>query len=197
MTSLTAVNPHRSGVSPMPRVLALLLALAVAGAAPAEDFSFKRVEVILDGGNIVLDAEINFDLNATAIEALDHGVPLTFVIHVQVRRADAWLWEADVLDRRLRKVLRYHPLSTLYELHDLDSDTRENFATRSAALRSLGELKRLQVGRLAELNPDDAYEVRLVSYLDIEALPLPMRPMAHVSPAWDLESDTWVWLLRP
>lgn len=173
----------------------LLVLLPVA--LPAEDFSFERVEVILDGGDIVLDAEIDFALNPTAIEALDHGVPLTFVIHVQVRRADAWLWEADVLDRRLRKVLRYHPLSTLYELHDLESDTRQNFATRSAALRTLGELKRLQVGRLDQLNPDDAYEVRLNSYLDIEALPLPMRPMAHISPAWDLESDTWVWLLRP
>jgi hypothetical protein len=179
------------------RGLVLGLAVVFSASLAAESFEFSRVEVILNGGEIVLDAEIDYTLNDTALEALDHGVPLTFVIHIQVRRADAWLWESDVLDRRLRKVLRYHPLSSLYELHDLDSDTRQNFATRSTALRTLGELKRLQVGRLGELSPDDAYEVRLGTYLDIEALPLPMRPMAHISPDWDLESDTWVWLLRP
>jgi hypothetical protein len=181
-----------------PRGLLLGLSLMLVAAVAAESFNFSRVEVILDGDNIVLDAEIDFALNDTALEALEHGVPLTFVIHVQVRRADAWVWESDVLDRRLRKVLSYHPLSSLYGLHDLVSDTRQNFATRSAALRTLGELKRLQVGRLDELDPaGGAYEVRLNAYLDIEALPLPMRPLAHVSPDWDLESDTWVWLLRP
>ncbi len=190
-------SADRSGVPVAMRALWLALCIGLSGSALAEEFKFSRVEVILDKEIIVVDAEIDFALNATALEALSHGVPLTFVIHVQVRRADAWVWEADVLDRRLRKVLRYHPLSSLYELHDLDSDTRQNFATRSAALRTLGELKRLQVGKLTDLNPKDAYEVRLDSYLDIEALPLPMRPMAHISPAWDLESDTWVWLLRP
>ena len=130
-------------------------------------------------------------------EALENGVPLTFETHVQMRRASAWIWESDVVEHRLRTVLRYRPLSGLYELRNLRGDERLAFATRDAALRALGKIVAMPIVRRDELDLDDEYVVRVGVRLDIEALPLPMRPMAYLKRDWSIASEPWEWRLRP
>jgi hypothetical protein len=39
--------------------------------------------------------------------------------------------------------------------------------------------------------------VRLQVSLDIEALPLPMRPMAYLRRDWSISSEPWEWQLKP
>ncbi|NCF09332.1 MAG: DUF4390 domain-containing protein, partial [Gammaproteobacteria bacterium] len=41
------------------------------------------------------------------------------------------------------------------------------------------------------------YGARLRASLDVEALPLPLRPVAYLSSAWDLTSEWHDWLLTP
>jgi hypothetical protein len=176
--------------------LGLWLCLVPLAAAAAE-FVFERVEVGLEGEFILVDADVRYDLSDAALEALAHGVPLTFELHVQLRRADAWVWDKDVVETRLRTVLRYHPLSTLYELRELSSDGQQSFATQEAALRALGSIRGFPVARLDRLEAGEEYKLQMHAFLDIDALPLPLRPKAYISPAWDLESETWEWRLQP
>ena len=124
-------------------------------------------------------------------------MPLTFETHVQMRRADAWVWESDVVEHRLRTVLRYRPLSGLYELRNLQGNERLSFATREAALRTLGRIVAMPVIERAELALDEDYLVSIDVSLDIESLPLPMRPYAYISPDWSISSEPWEWRLRP
>ena len=44
-----------------------------------------------------------------------------------------------------------------------------------------------------EMDKNAAYSVRLQASLDIEALPLPLRPLAYVSPSWHLSSEWYTW----
>ena len=180
------------------RLIALLSLLLVAGAGFAEGVVFNRVALTLSEDDIILlDAEIGFDLNDTVAEALENGVPLTFETHVQMRRSGAWVWESDVVEHRLRTVLHYRPLAGLYELRDLHGEERLAFATRDAALRTLGRIIGMPIVQRSDLDLDEEYLVRVSVNLDIEALPLPMRPLAYLKGDWDLASDTWEWRLRP
>ena len=159
---------------------------------------FRRVALTLsEDGRILLDAEIDYDLNATISEALENGVPLTFETHVQMRRAEAWIWESDVVEHRLRTVLRFRPLSGLYELRNLAGDEQLSFATRDAALGALGRIVGMPVIARDDLNLNEDYLVQLDARLDIEALPLPMRPMAYLNRDWSFASEPWEWRLRP
>jgi hypothetical protein len=124
-------------------------------------------------------------------------VPLTFETHVQLRRASAWVWESDVVEHRLRTVLRYRPLSGMYELRNLVGDERLSFATRDAALRTLGNIVAMPIIERKQLDLDEDYLVRIDVGLDIEALPLPMRPMAYIKRDWSITSEPWEWRLRP
>lgn len=176
-------------------VLALLL---LAAGVCAEGVEFRRIALTLsEEGRILLDADIGFELNSTVDEALENGVPLTFETHVQMRRVGAWLWESDVVERRLRTVLQYRPLSGMYELRDLQEGNHLAFATRDAALGTLGRIIAMPIVERGRLDLDDEYLVRIEVYLDIEALPLPMRPAAYLKGDWRIASEPWEWRLRP
>lgn len=178
-------------------IVALLLIAAPAGVL-ADGVSFNRIALTLsDDGRILLDADIGFDLNDTVTEALENGVPLTFETHVQMRRADAWVWESDVVEHRLRTVLHYRPLSGLYELRNLQGDEHLSFATRDAALRTLGRIVGMPIVARDRLDLDKEYVVRINVRLDVEALPLPMRPIAYIRRDWKIASEPWEWRLRP
>ena len=179
-------------------IIAIIVLGWLASAALADEVEFRRIALTLsDQGLILLDAEIDYQLNDTVSEALENGVPLTFETHVQMRRAKAWIWEQDAVDHRLRTVLRYRPLSGLYELRNLQGDEGLSFATRDAALGALGRIVAMPIVERASLDLDQEYLVRVEVGLDIEALPLPMRPLAYFKPEWSLSSETWEWRLRP
>ena len=179
-----------------PGLAGVLLVAAVLAWAGA--MSFDRVTLTLgEDGRIYLDAQVAYHLTPAVAEALENGVPLTFVTHVQMRAMDAWIWERDAADYRLRSQLRYRPLSGLYEVRNLESGDKQVFATREAALRYLGLIRDFAIVERDRLDLDKEYEVRLDTYLDIEALPLPLRPRAYLSPDWHLSAEPWVWQIQP
>ena len=178
--------------------IAFILLTGLTSVLLADDVVFRRIALTLsDQGLILLDAQIDYQLNDTVSEALENGVPLTFETHVQMRHAKAWIWSKDVVDHRLRTVLRYRPLSGLYELRNLQGDEGLAFATRDAALGAMGRIVAMPVIERERLDLDKEYLVRVKVALDIEALPLPMRPLAYLDRDWSVSSDSWEWRLRP
>lgn len=171
----------------------LLVCLPVGGA----DFEIVSVETRLDGDTYMLDARIDFNFSERALEALDNGVPLTLEVHVQVRPEDDWIWEASLVDQRLRYRIRYKPLSESYLVAQLPGEAGRTFVTRDAAVAALGDIRALQLLGKERLDPDQDYEVHLRVSLDIEELPLPLRPMAYLYPSWKQSSKWTKWPLKP
>lgn len=160
-------------------------------------FVVKDVRTRLVEGVYTLDADIESRFSPEALEALDNGVPLTIVLHFQVRSADAWIWEDSAADLRLRYAVRYKPLSERYEVYRLPGDRGRSFVSREAAISALGELRGLQLVAKDRLDPKGEYQLHLKAELDIEELPLPLRPIAYLRPAWKLGSSWTKWPLTP
>jgi len=181
------------------RAMLLWLTLSLAaGSAQAAGLEFSKVTITLgEDDRIYADVQIQYRLTPAVREALDNGVPLTFVTHVQMRRAGAWLWEKDEAEYRIRSVLRHRPLSGLYEVRNLGTEDHQVFATREAAQRYMGRIRDLAIIERSLLDSTQEYLVRLESYLDVEALPLPLRPQAYFSGEWELEAEPWEWQIRP
>jgi Domain of unknown function (DUF4390) len=184
-----------------PWVLALwVLGLALSLPIPlwaGDAFVIRDVKTRLEDGVYTLDADIEFNFSPEALEALDNGVPLTIVLHFQVRRADAWIWEDSAADLRLRYAVRYKPLSERYEVYRLPGDRGRSFVSREAALAALGELRGVQIAAKDRLDPQADYLLHMKAELDIEELPLPLRPMAYLRSAWKLGSAWTTWPLTP
>lgn len=175
----------------------LLAGLLVAPAAGADLFEIDSLSLRLLDGVYRFDARIDYEFSEAALEALDNGVPLYIDVQVEVRRQDAWFWERSPVNRHLRYMIRFQPLSELFQVNDLEREVQQNFATRQAAISALGELYDVELIGTDELVPEFSYQVRLRAALDIGALPLPMRPLAYLSPAWELSSDWRAWPLQP
>jgi hypothetical protein len=183
--------------APLAWSLAWLLAAILALPAEAGGFRVASAKTHLDGETYVLDARILYGFSDLALEALDNGVPLTIEVHVQVRSRDAWIWDDTLLDRRLRYAIRYKPLSERFLVSQLPGEGGRSFVTRDAAIAALGEIKGLPLVSAARLDPDTRYDVHLKAELDIEELPLPLRPMAYLRPAWKLSTGWTKWPIEP
>ncbi len=137
----------------------------------------------------VLDANVDYNFSDKVVEALQNGVPITLELHLQVRRKGAWLWEKDLLDTRLRYQIRYHALASVYQVVDLQSNAQESFVTREVAITALGDIQAMSVIGHEQMEKGEIYRVSLKTSLDIDALPLPLRPIAYISPSWNQSSE--------
>jgi hypothetical protein len=178
--------------------MALLIGLLLPAWGADKGFVVSRPkEAMMQDDTYVLDLQIDYEFSDAVLEALDNGVPLTLVVRAQVRRKGAWIWESNLADLRRIYLIRYQPLSEIYQVASLPNGERRRFVSRSAAITALGEINGLPLIARDRLAPDESYLVRVKVELDIEALPLPLRPTAYLSPSWSLSSDWSEWPLQP
>jgi len=184
-------------LSCIPRYFGCLLGLLLAADIVAADFGFRIVhaELALERSDIVLNADIDYRFSEPAIDALRNGVPLTLFLRLRLKRERAYWWDETVLNERRKFLIRYHPLAKLFQLRDESSNAPQNFASLNALLDAMGAVRRLPVLPADRLNKGEHYWATLLVGLDIESLPLPLRPVAYVTPAWYLDSPTFQWHL--
>lgn len=178
----------------------LFLALASFAASGVEHgwFAVRKAVTELREEVFYLHAQFDYELSDTVKEALRNGVPLTVVVSIRVERWRwYYLWNANVASLRQKYQLNYHPLTRQYTITNLNSSLQHRFPTLYQALDTLRELYALPLLDKNLVDPDQEYSVELKTYLDIEALPAPLRPVAYFSKAWRLQSNTYVCPLKP
>lgn len=170
----------------------LILLLAIPLTAQANAFEIRFVEVSKIGEGYSVDARIGYQLTPIIEEALDNGVPITFIQQLQIVRRtpilwDIWNWDHDIWQHTIQYELRYHDLSQQYLLYAFDNQAHRNFPTLTGALTAMGEIGAFQLPREYTANPRGLL-LRLKSGIDVSALPSPMRPGAFLSRKWNLSS---------
>lgn len=178
----------------LPRLLlTLLLLLPAALRASDHGFEVLRAEIVPAGEQYVLNADIDYRFSDPAIDALKNGVPLTLVLRVKIVRDTAYWWNRSEVNERLVFRVRYHSLAKLFQLVQEESGALHNFASLHALLEFMGAVRELPVAPLDRLPKGQRYRARIAVDLDIESLPLPLRPVAYVTPAWYLGSPWYRW----
>lgn len=191
-------NPLMFGSSGLAFVSLWLFCLLwlLPGAALADDgFVVQEVLPLIKDGVYYLDTRIKYGLSDTALEALQNGVPLTIAVEFEVLKLRKWLWAETAYFLVKRLQLRYHALANLYQLVDLDDDGQTNFSTLNGALGVLGDIRDVATFDQKLLMTGASYKARVRVRLDVEALPLPLRPVAYVSSEWRLDSEWYYWQL--
>jgi hypothetical protein len=179
-------------------IAALLLSLStLAAPAGAAEFEIPELSTRLEKGSYIMSARIDYHFSDRVLEALENGVPLTLDVFVELRNEDAWWWRSDLLDIRLRYQLRYLPLPSVYQVIDLQTGIQQNFVTLESALDALGNLPTYPLLTQKKLTRGERYRLSVKAELDIESLPLPLRPLAYLTPSWNLSSEWRTWRLTP
>lgn len=179
----------------LPRMLLALLLLLPERLLWAGDYGFEvlRAELVQVAGNYALNADIDYRFSDPAIDALKNGVPLTLALRIKIARDSAHWWNRADIDERLLFRVRYHSLAKLFQLVQEESGALHNFASFNALLEYMGSIRELPIAPLDRLANGQRYRARIAVDLDIESLPLPLRPVAYVTPAWYLGSPWYRW----
>ena len=175
-------------------------ALLISSSSLAGNFEIQSAAVSKIGNGYILNAKIKYPLTPRIMEAIDNGVPITFLqqlklIHSIPIFGKYWQWEQTLWNTSLRYELRYHALTEQYVLKALDTKDHRNFPSLNSALTALGTIQDL--GLPPEYFADtDGLTLQIRSGLDLYALPTPMRPGALLSSKWQVTSP-WKIVIWP
>lgn len=156
--------------------------------------TIKHAEIVANGSSSLLHARIDYYLNDDIIEALNNGITLTFNVSLIIYQHRNWLWNKRRASLVFPYRLKYHTLSQTYQVTDVTSNHKQVFSGLYPALHALGTLNDLPLHNIAALQASK-HSAKLSVALNIEALPLPMRPLAYITPNWHLSSNPLQWPL--
>jgi hypothetical protein len=166
---------------------------------PAADGSgtFRVTEISAEKGDVsyLLNARITIDLNTGPREALENGIPLVFELQVQTLETHVWMWDIVIAEYKQVRQVQLHALSRTFLVKDPDTGAQRSYPKLEDALQAAGSLHNFPVLDYQQMQDDQTYSVRLRGNLDIEALPTPVRLLAYVSSAWDMDSEWYQWQL--
>lgn len=178
-------------------LLVLLASVSCKSVFAGEAFTIRSVETSLSDKVYSLSANIEYNLSDVAIEALQNGVPLLVLIDIEVEQERSWWLNKTIAELQQGYLLLYHALTEKYMVNNLNSGAQENYDSLASAINSLGRLEALPILDANLVSANKRYIVRLHTFLDLEALPAPMRPLAYISSQWRLKSDWYEWPLQP
>ena len=172
----------------------LLLLLLVAQTVFAGHIDILETRVWLQDESYLLDADLGYEPDEKVMEALGNGIPVVFRISFVVE--EQGLISRELASREVDFTVRFRSLAAFYEVTNSDG-ARRTFVSRAALFTYLGELRGIPLVSTTELEPGKNYRYLVKAELDIDSLPLPMRPMAWFSPVWKLSSGWKEWPLNP
>ena len=176
------------------RVLALAGALALAAlvhapAARADVIPVKSAELRVEEGEVLLNAEFEFSLTPTLEEALKRGVPLYFVLEVELTRP-RWYWlDEKVLSTSTTWRVGYAPLAQHYRVSSGAGLIAQTLGSLEEVERLIGRVTSRPVARASDLQRGARYDAAVRLRLDVNQLPKPFQVDALASREWQLASD--------
>lgn len=173
--------------------LALVLISGLCQAQIATEISQYQVERVDD--EILVSAQVLFELPAAVEEALVKGIPMFFVTEADVLR-ERWYWydkKVASVQRHMR--LAYQPLTRRWRLSvtlgaardaNLGLPLNQSFDTLEDALAAIKRISRWKITDVAELDGGLKYKVDFSFRLDLSQLPRPFQIGALGQSDWDL-----------
>lgn len=178
------------------QLIACMLLLCVARPLPAADgLVVSNATTRLDNGVWYLDADIDYQLNRTALDALASGLLLDIELDIRLERRRRIIWDAEFAELKQRYQLQYHALTERYIVRNLNSGEQASYASLPTALGRLGQVRGLPLIDDALLERGERYYVEAQAVVDIRGAGGPLAVIRVFWNDWRLESDWVRWRL--
>jgi Domain of unknown function (DUF4390) len=166
-----------------------------AGVARAEEIVIESAAIELTDEGFVVNADFDFEINASLESALASGLALHFVIECEMSRG-RWYWlDERVINRTQRWRLSYNALTRQYRLSS--GTLSQSFASLTEAKRVLARVRSWAIAERGGLRADTTYDVYLRVRLDTSQLPKPFQVSVIGNRDWNLASNWRRWRYTP
>jgi hypothetical protein len=146
-----------------------------------------RLEVSHPDNLVLLSADFTLALTETLRDAVNRGLPLYFVVELQIQRG-RWYWfDENVVTALTEWRLSYHALTRQFRV--ASSGRSESFGSLEEALAAMSSVKRWNVAPLSRFDARTTYEVWVRMRLDTTRLPKPFQMTALTDRDWNPQSE--------
>ncbi|CAM5786530.1 DUF4390 domain-containing protein [Castellaniella caeni] len=174
----------------MPHAL-IILAFCLLNLLPsayARDGAVLRIEPLVNQGQLLLDADIDFTLSDELHDAARKGVPLYFTVDLKIQRPRWWWFDATVLTAEQTWRIQFNALTRQWRVGIGERSLPA--ATLDEALNLVRHVRGWAVGPARRLEAGVRYEGQLRLRLDTSRLARPFQIDALNSKTWSL-STPW------
>ena len=136
---------------------------------------------------MLLTAAFDFTINPTLEEALQRGIPLYFVLEVEIVRPRWWWFDDKVATSAVQYRVSWQPLTRQYRV--ASGLLSQSFDTLAEVERLIGRVNSRGIAQAADLERGARYEAVVRLRLDVNQLPKPFQVNALASRDWQLASE--------
>jgi hypothetical protein len=183
------VTGHRPSSPARRRFVAAGAAALVLAAwrARADVIPVNAAEVRIEEGEVLLTADFAFAINATLEEALQRGIPLYFMLDVEIVRPRWWWFDEKSATASVQYRVSWQPLTRQYRV--ASGLFSQSFDSLAEIERLIGRVNSRVIARVADLERGTRYEAVVRLRLDVNQLPKPFQVNALASRDWQLASE--------
>ncbi len=178
------------------RALVMGLMLVLAGVCQAQSSSeIAQYQVERQDDDIVVSAQLVFELPNTVEDALLKGIPMFFIAETSVLR-ERWYWyDKNIVSVKRHLRLEYRQLTRRWRLNVTTGSARDgnlglalnqNFDTLEEALAAIKRVSRWKIADVSEFESGIKYRVDFGFKLDLSQLPRPLQIGALGHSDWDI-----------
>ena len=173
-------------------MLAVLLSVHSAHAANVSNIHIKSAELSQLEEAYVLNSEFDISLSPFIEDALNKGIPLTFLVEFQLSTPRKYWFDDEVVSQSHHVTLSYHALSRQYLINR--SGRQQSYSTLQKAKEDLSKIKDWSVFDKRALKKGEVYQAALRVRLDQSKLPKPLQVEAAGSEDWSILSERYRWI---
>jgi uncharacterized protein DUF4390 len=174
-------------------VCLLLVFSCICNSSYAKTINIKSTHAYTEDAIYYLDTLFDFRLTEEADKALHHGISLEIHTYFQLRLKREWLWDKTISEKEIIYKLEHRPLTKSFLTINLNTGLRNSYSNLDAALSDINSVSKMELFDQSMLLKNKNYIARIRIFLDIGALPSPMRPQAYFSSNWDMSSEWHEW----
>lgn len=160
-------------------------AAGAASAANAANAQLTQLRTQSADDGIYLSANVDFELPNVVEDALLKGIPLFFVLEVEILR-DRWYWTDKRVAAASRTIrLAYQPLTRRWRVNigsgiigspsSLRATFNQNYDTLAEALSAVQRVARWKVAEPSDIRPGTDHSLVFTFKLDLSQLPRPFQ----------------------
>lgn len=153
--------------------------------------NIKTADLVPLDDYYALNANFEINFSAQVEEAINKGVPLTFLIEFQVVSPRKYWFDDEIATTSTNVTLSYHALSRQYLV--TRNVHQQSFTSLQEAKEALSHLHEWTVFEKALLKKGENYDAALRIRLDQSQLPKPLQVEAIGSDHWNMVSPRYRW----
>lgn len=176
------------------------LLLLVAGTVCAQNLTeISQFKVERADDDILLSAQMQFEIPAAVEDALVKGIPMVFVAEADILR-ERWYWyDKKVASAQRHMRLAYQPLTRHWRLNinvgpgavaPVGLALNQSLETLAQATAVMKRISRWKIADMADLDPTVKYKVEFRYRLDLGQLPRPFQIGTLGQSEWDITATS-------